>query len=100
LVELIKNAYDADATLVTVRGTKLKKPEEGKIVVTDDGLGMTKEEFENGFLRIAGRTKITSDRRSAIFGRRYTGEKGVGRLRRPLSAASRLVSVTPPSCWP
>jgi len=46
----------------------------------DDGLGMTADEFENGFLRIAGRTKITADRRSTVFGRRYTGEKGVGRL--------------------
>jgi signal transduction histidine kinase len=80
LVELIKNSYDADATLVTVRGTNLRRPESGVIVVKDDGLGMTHEEFVAGFLRIAGRSKITQDRRSPVFGRRYTGEKGVGRL--------------------
>lgn len=80
LVELIKNAYDADATVVTVRGTNLKRPELGSIVVEDDGVGMSITEFENGFLRIAGRTKTSGDRRSTVFGRRFTGEKGVGRL--------------------
>lgn len=80
LVELIKNAYDADAELVTVLGTNLRDAEGGQIVVKDNGLGMTAEDFENGFLRIAGRSKITADRKSPVFGRRYTGEKGVGRL--------------------
>lgn len=80
LVELVKNSYDADATAVTVRGTNLHDAELGEIVVKDDGVGMTAEEFEKGFLRIAGRMKTMSDRRSPVFGRRYTGEKGVGRL--------------------
>ncbi|ESW95652.1 hypothetical protein X769_28280 [Mesorhizobium sp. LSJC268A00] len=80
LVELIKNAYDADAELVTVHGTYLRDAANGQIVVKDNGLGMTAEEFESGFLRIAGRSKIMSDRKSPVFGRRYTGEKGVGRL--------------------
>lgn len=80
LVELVKNAYDADATTVTVHGSNLRDSSQGEIVVNDDGLGMTAEEFESGFLRIAGRTKTQSDRRSPVFGRRYTGEKGVGRL--------------------
>lgn len=80
LVELIKNAYDADATVVTVIGRNLKDAAKGSIVVSDDGVGMNGEEFRRGFLTIAGRTKNTGDRRSPVFGRRYTGEKGVGRL--------------------
>lgn len=80
LVELIKNAYDADATVVTVFGENLGDLSNGRIIVTDDGLGMSAEEFQNGFLRIAGRSKLTADRRSEIFGRRFTGEKGIGRL--------------------
>jgi len=80
LVELIKNAYDADATEVVVLGEYLNDPLRGRIIVKDDGLGMSAGEFENGFLRIAGRSKLTKDRRSAVFGRRFTGEKGVGRL--------------------
>lgn len=80
LVELIKNAYDADATLVTVTGRNLADATRGSIVVSDDGVGMNEIEFRRGFLTIAGRTKNTGDRRSPVFGRRYTGEKGVGRL--------------------
>lgn len=80
LVELVKNAYDADATLVQVHGERLGDAKAGSIVVSDNGLGMTEQEFQNGFLRIAGRTKTQDDRRSPVFGRRYTGEKGVGRL--------------------
>ena len=80
LVELIKNAYDADATLVTVHGVNLGSPDAGRIVVSDDGAGMTEEEFRRGFLRIASRSKHTADRRSPVFSRRFTGEKGIGRL--------------------
>ena len=48
--------------------------------MTDNGNGMTLAEFERGFLTIASRLKETAERRSPVFGRRYTGEKGVGRL--------------------
>lgn len=80
LVELIKNAYDADATLVTVSGTDLSDEEKGVFVISDNGVGMVGDEFRRGFLTIAARTKNTGDRRSPVFGRRFTGEKGVGRL--------------------
>lgn len=80
VVELIKNSYDADATKVTIFGENLNDPDKGAIIVEDDGVGMDIDDFENGFLRIAGRTKNTSDRRSLWFKRRFTGEKGVGRL--------------------
>ncbi len=80
LIELIKNAYDADATEVTVYGERLDNPEEGHILVTDDGVGMNAESFEKGFLRVASRLKEQGERRSALFQRRYTGAKGIGRL--------------------
>lgn len=80
LVELIKNAYDADATLVTVSGTNLSNENLGTFVVSDNGVGMIGAEFQRGFLTIAARTKNSGDRRSPVFGRRFTGEKGVGRL--------------------
>ncbi len=80
LVELIKNAYDADATEVTVSGEGLKSPDTGRIVVTDNGTGMSRDQFVRGFLRIASRLKEDGERRSALFRRRYTGAKGVGRL--------------------
>lgn len=80
LVELIKNAYDADATEVTILGENLKNLANGKIIVADNGIGMNEPEFSRGFLRIAGRSKADSNRRSPWFQRRFTGEKGVGRL--------------------
>ncbi len=80
LVELIKNAYDADATHVTVHGEALDDPDQAQLVITDDGVGMTPELFERGFLRIASRVKEEGERRSPLLGRRFTGAKGVGRL--------------------
>jgi len=87
LVELIKNAYDADATAVTVIAQDLGEPEKGVIVVSDDGNGMTIEEFRLGFLRVASRLKSGGDRRSRVYQRRFTGAKGIGRL-----AAHKLAS--------
>jgi Histidine kinase-, DNA gyrase B-, and HSP90-like ATPase len=80
LIELIKNAYDADSTLVQIFAERLREPDQGVIVIDDDGVGMNIDEFSRGFLRIAGRSKIEGDRRSPYFRRRFTGEKGIGRL--------------------
>ena len=80
LIELIKNSYDADATKVVVYGHALSKPDEGFITIIDDGVGMTAEQFQNGFLRVASRFKGEGESRSRRFGRRYTGAKGIGRL--------------------
>ena len=80
LIELIKNAYDANATEVTVYGEQLDNPEEGHILVTDNGVGMNTEAFTKGFLRVASRLKELGERRSTLFQRRYTGAKGIGRL--------------------
>ena len=80
LIELIKNSYDADATEVIVHGENLDDPERGRIIVMDTGCGMTRDQFITGFLRIASRLKEQGARRSAVFGRRYTGVKGIGRL--------------------
>jgi hypothetical protein len=80
LIELIKNAYDADATDVIVYGEALDNASRGYIKIQDNGIGMSEEEFKNGFLRIASRGKDTSNRRSSAFNRRYTGAKGIGRL--------------------
>lgn len=91
LVELIKNAYDADATEVTVYGEQLHEPDKGYIRITDTGNGMTKVQFETGFLRIASRMKEQGERRSPRFQRRYTGAKGIGRL--AVHKLARIVEV-------
>lgn len=80
LIELVKNAYDADATQVTVHGENLRDPERGVIRISDNGNGMDPDTFSRGFLRVAARMKADGSRKSARFGRRFTGAKGIGRL--------------------
>jgi signal transduction histidine kinase len=72
LAELIKNSYDADASLVevTVRPSS--------IVVSDDGHGMDFKAFKNFWMRIGSKHK--DQRHASPEGRRLTGSKGVGRL--------------------
>jgi len=88
LIELVKNAYDADAEIISVYGEAIADTARGFIRLTDDGVGMTDGDFLKGFLRIASRSRTTKTRKSKLYGRRYTGEKGVGRL-----AAHKLASV-------
>ncbi len=88
LIELIKNAYDADATRVIVYGQSLSHLGQGYITIKDNGIGMSRSEFEKGFLTIASRTKDDSTRRSKVYERRFTGQKGIGRL-----AAHKLARV-------
>ena len=80
LIELVKNAYDADASEVLVVGTNLDNKGTGSIIVSDNGTGMNEVQFRQGFLTIASRGKEQGDRRSPYFHRRYTGAKGIGRL--------------------
>ncbi|CAN5475888.1 hypothetical protein BH11PLA2_BH11PLA2_29860 [soil metagenome] len=87
LFELIKNSYDADATLVVVTAVNLEDEGQGQIVIRDNGLGMNEDRFTNGFLRIASRFKEEGPRRSEFYKRRFTGSKGIGRL-----AAHKLAS--------
>jgi signal transduction histidine kinase len=80
LIELVKNAYDADATEVTVFGENIGDPKRGVIRISDNGVGMDPDTFQRGFLRVAARLKTDGDRKSARYERRFTGAKGVGRL--------------------
>jgi signal transduction histidine kinase len=80
LIELVKNAYDADATEVTVFGEDIGDPRRGVIRISDNGVGMDPDTFQRGFLRVASRLKTDGDRKSTRYERRFTGAKGVGRL--------------------
>jgi signal transduction histidine kinase len=80
LAELIKNSYDADARRVAVTAHNLSNRENATISIVDNGIGMDEDAFRRGFLTIAARTKTGGDRTSKVFGRRFTGAKGVGRL--------------------
>ncbi|MEV1108945.1 ATP-binding protein [Micromonospora sp. NPDC049751] len=97
ILELIKNAYDADATEVILHASDLGSSD-ALLRVVDNGNGMTHARFEAAFLRIAGRDKEGAVRRSPIYGRRYTGQKGIGRLAaHKLAASLKVVSVPRPA---
>lgn len=78
LSELIKNAYDADATRVTIDFSDFDKPG-GRLTVSDDGNGMSEETIRNTWMRLS-----TSDKEenpvSPEFGRSRAGRKGIGRF--------------------
>lgn len=73
LAELIKNAYDADATLCTVKFLH------DEILVSDNGHGMSETEFLKFWMRI-GTTHKQQTLVSRNLHRPITGSKGVGRL--------------------
>jgi signal transduction histidine kinase len=73
LAELVKNSYDADARTVVISFHP------GRIEVSDNGHGMSFNEFKNFWMRIGSPHK-QSQRVSREFKRPMTGSKGVGRL--------------------
>ncbi|GAJ07634.1 unnamed protein product, partial [marine sediment metagenome] len=78
LAELVKNAYDADATKAII-SMKNVKEKGGTIVVKDNGLGMDFPSFINGWMRIATRKKKQQPY-STLYNRKNSGEKGIGRF--------------------
>src|SRR5438093_3292174 len=76
LVELVKNAYDADATHVTIK--IVPKPAAGpEVQVIDNGSGMTFDKVKKYWMRIATAHK-QDEQVSPRFGRPRTGSKGIG----------------------
>src|SRR5262245_13802934 len=87
VLELVKNSYDANATVVEVEiRTGLFADGGPYIRIVDDGVGMSGSDVENHWLRL-GYSAKREDRFTAR-GRRKTGEKGIGRI-----SADRLGSI-------
>lgn len=81
--ELIKNAYDAEASYAhLVFKDAIRNG--GSFEIVDDGNGMTYEELINGFMRISSSDKIHHPV-SPRYKRKKAGKKGIGRF-----AAQRL----------
>ena len=86
IAELFKNAYDAYAKRVQVdylRGNGVD--ENGTLLVRDNGIGMTKDDFENKWLVLGTESKVNANSEpgyipEGMFPRKITGEKGIGRL--------------------
>ena len=78
LVELVKNAHDADATEVTIEFKAVTEPG-GLITVSDNGHGMDRETLLGRWMEPASAWKQGKGGRTKK-GRRFLGEKGVGRF--------------------
>ncbi|MBZ0294967.1 MAG: ATP-binding protein [Anaerolineae bacterium] len=83
LAELVKNAYDADATQVSIVFENVDQVG-GTIVITDNGHGMLLQEIIDGWMKIATPNKQNQPITRG-FCRTVSGAKGVGRF-----AARRL----------
>jgi hypothetical protein len=77
LSELVANAYDADATEVSITW------EQGQgVVVTDNGVGMNVDEMNDRFLFVGYKKRDSKNEgaESALWKRPYMGRKGIGKL--------------------
>ena len=85
LLELIKNAYDADASYCLVEMTDVSDKDKGRIVIEDDGCGMDIALIRNVWLEIGTSYKKElasrpETQRTPKYHRMRLGEKGIGRF--------------------
>ncbi|ESY66840.1 hypothetical protein X742_16755 [Mesorhizobium sp. LNHC232B00] len=91
IVELVKNAYDADANFANIIvNTKERPPAgatnfgeaKGYVTIDDDGLGMSEDDIRDGWLMISlsAKRKMKAAGKRTPKGRTPLGDKGLGRL--------------------
>lgn len=78
LLELVKNAYDADAKCVKIEIVANQTKKSVRVVVSDDGHGMDMDTVVNKWMVPA--TGDKKDRKHSPKGRVMQGRKGVGRF--------------------
>lgn len=87
ILELVKNAFDADAKRVDISFSNLKSNDDklisrysektSRLIIKDDGLGMSLDDIKNKWLNIAYSEKKHNTRQ---HNRMMAGAKGVGRF--------------------
>ncbi len=77
IIELAKNAYDADALVCRVKLNDVTRTG-GTVVISDDGDGMTKQQIREGWLVLGRSEKVPTQ--MTRLGRLPVGQKGLGRL--------------------
>lgn len=81
LLELVKNAYDADSTNVSLEMKSIDSKENGFIVIEDDGNGMDLNTIRDVWMEPGSDYKTETKRKiTKKFGRSVLGEKGIGRF--------------------
>lgn len=94
IIELIKNAYDADAQKVEIDLIDINTTD-AKIVISDNGNGMSYDELENKWMVIASPHK--SDIKKTDTKRIPVGAKGIGRLASESLGTKTILSSYPNS---
>lgn len=84
LGEAISNSWDADATEVNIEIDR----ENNSLLIYDNGIGMTDQDFREKFLEVGYRRREEGGR-SSRTGRTFIGGKGIGKLAL-LSCSKRL----------
>ena len=81
LFELVKNCYDANAENVNIIFEQLDPlSEKSKIIIRDDGLGMTFEDIRDKWMVIGTSSKRRKRTSPSPYNRVVAGKKGVGRF--------------------
>lgn len=79
IVELVKNAYDADADVCVVVADIRESREDSKIYIIDNGSGMTEEIILHHWMTIGTDDKLINTK-SSVKKRVKSGAKGIGRF--------------------
>lgn len=81
MFELVKNAYDANATKVDVEfWDVLRKESPPKIIIADNGIGMSFSDVRDKWMVVGTNNKRQNRTSPHPFNRRVVGEKGIGRF--------------------
>ncbi len=91
LAELVANSYDAGAENVEINLYD-KDDQNKRIVVSDDGEGMSFDEVNENFLVIGRRRREDDLSRNNKKGRKITGKKGIGKL--ALFGIGKTINIT------
>lgn len=79
IVELVKNAYDADADVCVVVADIRESREDSKLYIIDNGSGMTEEVILRHWMTIGTDDKLINAK-SSVKKRVKSGAKGIGRF--------------------
>lgn len=81
LFELIKNCYDANATVVTVEFDNVSTRNDDSVIsISDNGIGMSFEDVRDKWMVIGTSSKRRNPLSPSPICRRCVGEKGIGRF--------------------
>ena len=87
VIELVKNAYDADANFVEIKFTPPLQSGDGRISITDDGHGMSLDDIRLKWMEPATASKV-KERRSPSKTRKMMGSNVYCRSRRRTRCSS------------